>query len=237
MNQSTSNFNCEKCNDLGFIFIVENGYDKAIECSCHIEKRIKASLMTSGISFEEYELKSLDTFKADNEMATLMKDAAIKFLDSDAKGIGYFGRSGIGKTHICIAICQELTKRKHLAHKYFAYKSEMQKLKANYFDAEGYERLISRWVNCDVLYIDDLFKFSTDKNGKTRSQDLEIMFDIINTRYLNKSITIFSSEHTVKDIYNIDEALGSRIFAMVNPYGVKCEGDNRRLKEVKNETD
>jgi len=227
-----SHTECEECNGLGYILKDVNGYLTAVECHCHKAKRIKAALLTSGINAEEYELKNLDTFIADNPMAEKMKDNAERFLsDPNARGIGFFGKSGIGKTHICIAICQELTKEKGLIHKYFPYKSEMQKLKASFYDAEDYERLMSRWVNCDVLYIDDLLKFALGKDG-IRNQDLEITYDIINTRYLNRAMTIFSSEYSLAEITDIDEALGSRIFSMIHPYGVKCEGENRRFSEL-----
>ncbi len=89
-----------------------------------------------------------------------------------------------------------------------------------------------RWIDAEALLIDDLFKFSVSKDGSIQQQDLQIMFDIINNRYLNRRITIFSSEYTVAEIKDVDAALGSRIFSMIHPYGMKCEGANRRFAEV-----
>ena len=96
------------------------------------------------------------------------------------------------------------------------------------YQDEAYQELMYKWTNCPILYIDDFLKFATNKDG-IQTQDLQIMFDIINSRYINKKITIFSSELTVKEISNVDEALGSRIYAMIEPYGLKCDGKNRRL--------
>jgi len=229
-NSTTSKYKCEKCHDEGGTLQTINGYLTWVECSCNVQRKINALLKVSGINPEEYELKSLETFLPDNEMAKAMKKNALDFLNSSAVGIGYFGKSGIGKTHICIAICQEFTKRHLLTHKYFSYRTEIQKLKSCFYDREEYDKLMQKWIYCKVLYLDDLFKFSVDKNGGLKNQDLEIMFDIINTRYINRSITIFSSEYSLKDIMLIDEALGSRIYSMVKNFGMKCEGENRRLK-------
>lgn len=227
-------YKCQKCKDEGFTFAVVDGYEQAKECECQIPIRVERYLRSSGVDYEEYSAKTLNSFKTDNDMATQMKDYAIRFLaDPHAKGIGYFGKSGIGKTHICIAICQELTKKRLIPHLYFSYRSEIQRLKAEFYHEEAYAALMNRWINCRVLYIDDLFKFSTGRDGQIQSQDLQIMFDLINSRYLNKSMTIFSSEYSVNDIKRIDEALGSRIFSMIHPYGVKCEGDNRRFTDAK----
>lgn len=227
-------YKCQKCKDEGFTFSMVDGYEQAKECECQVLIRIERYLKSSGVDYEEYSAKTLNSFKTDNDMATQMKDYAIRFLaDPHAKGIGYFGKSGIGKTHICIAICQELTKKRLIPHLYFSYRSEIQRLKAEFYHEEAYAALMNRWISCRVLYIDDLFKFSTGRDGQIQSQDLQIMFDLINSRYLNKSMTIFSSEYSVNDIKRIDEALGSRIFSMVHPYGLKCEGENRRFTDAK----
>lgn len=231
MTVSKSRFNCEKCKDAGFtIHTNEDGYEYAVECECHIKKTTEQQLKNSGITYNEYASKSLDTFLPDTDMAKKMKQTAIDFIaDKNATGCGFFGKSGTGKTHICIAICQELTRQRRMLHRYFSYRSEIQKLKASCYNLETYDELMYKWTNCSILYIDDFLKFAANKEG-IQNQDLQIMFDIINARLINKKITIFSSEMTVGEIKGIDEALGSRIYAIVNPYGIKCDGENRRFK-------
>lgn len=90
-----------------------------------------------------------------------------------------------------------------------------------------------KWKTCQNLYIDDLFKFSGKvQEGKLVDidrEELKVVFDLINARYLNHLTTLFSSEYMVKDMTDIDEALGSRIYEMVNPYAVLVKGQNQRL--------
>ena len=94
------------------------------------------------------------------------------------------------------------------------------------------------WKTCQNLFIDDLFKLAGKvQNGHlvdVDREELRIIFDIINARYLNHLTTIFSSEYSVNDITVVDEALGSRIFEMVSPYGLLISGKNQRLA-VRNE--
>ena len=70
------------------------------------------------------------------------------------------------------------------------------------------------------------------KDGKLldiEREELRLMFDLINARYINHLTTIFSSEFPIKDITAIDAALGSRIYEMINPYGLYVTGRNQRI--------
>lgn len=221
---------CPVCKGEEYIWKTVDGYDCVEECACMVKKKIERYLKNSGVDYSEYLTKSLEHFRADTEESKAMKEIAEKFLvDEKATGVGYFGKSGTGKTHICIGICQEMTRTRAIPHRYFAYRREIQRLKTVYYDRAAFDQAMYDWTNCKVLYIDDFFKFATDKAGSVQMQDLQIMFDIVNSRYLNKSVTIFSSEYALNDIKKIDTALASRIYEMIGPYRMKCEGDNRRF--------
>ncbi|WP_196607112.1 ATP-binding protein [Pectinatus frisingensis] len=225
-------YKCSKCKDTGYITIIGNdgSFSKA-PCKCLEQMRIESRLKKSGISPADYALYNFNTFKSDTAEHTAMKQLAMKYLNSHitGQGIGFFGNSGTGKTHICIAICQALTRQYGEEHYYFSYRSEIQRIKAVMYDDGGkYSQAIQHWTMVNNLYIDDLFKFA-ERDGKMQQQDLQIVFDIINTRYINHKATIFSSEKTVNDIKDIDEALGSRIFSMINPFGMACKDGNMRL--------
>jgi DNA replication protein DnaC len=79
-----------------------------------------------------------------------------------------------------------------------------------------------------VLLIDDLFK------GNITKSDINIIFEIINHRYLNHLPLIISSEYTADKLLDFDEAIGSRIIEMCKDYLVQFEGreNNYRLRGV-----
>ena len=62
--------------------------------------------------------------------------------------------------------------------------------------------------------------------------DINIMFEIINHRYLNKLPIIVSTEYLVEQMLSYDEAIGSRIYEMSKDFIVEIKGkeNNYRLK-------
>ena len=94
-------------------------------------------------------------------------------------------------------------------------------------DSEYYKKSISKFQNCDILLIDDLFK------GKVNDSDVNIMFEIINYRYINNLPMIINSEFLIDRLLYFDEAIGSRIYEMCRDYLVQIKHDiknNYRLR-------
>lgn len=92
------------------------------------------------------------------------------------------------------------------------------KIKSLITEGEKYEHAVFKLKTVEVLYIDDLFKTGKDLNGKVQrptTADINLAFEIINYRYNNKNlVTIISSERNIREIMEIDEAIGGRIFEL-----------------------
>lgn len=86
-------------------------------------------------------------------------------------------------------------------------------------DHEYYTKTISKYKLCEGLLIDDLFK------GKVNESDINIVFEIINYRYLNFLPIIVSSGFPIDKLLYFDEAIGSRIYEMSKNYIVEIEND------------
>ena len=89
-------------------------------------------------------------------------------------------------------------------------------------DNEYYKKLISKFQTCEILLIDDLFK------GKVTESEINIMFEIINYRYLNHLPMIVNSEYVIERILYFDEAIGSRIYEMCKDYVVEIKKDRNK---------
>lgn len=98
-----------------------------------------------------------------------------------------------------------------------------------YTNRDEYEKLIDLAAKTPILYIDDLFKDAFDGKRIDR-QDCQIMFQIINDRYIRELKTIISSEYSLNLIFKANEAIGSRIYEMIKPYVIKIDGENRRIR-------
>lgn len=134
------------------------------------------------------------------------------------------GNPGTGKTHLATAICGQLIKD-GVDVRYMMWRGDSQKLKA-LAGTSDYEREIAPYKRVKCLYIDDLFK------GKSVSDaDINLCFDIVNERYNDVDLmTIISSELTMNQILDIDQAIGSRIYERRYAYLDFSGKKNRRLE-------
>jgi hypothetical protein len=80
---------------------------------------------------------------------------------------------------------------------YMPYRDIITKLKQNILDEEFYQRTISKYQSCELLLIDDLFK------GKITESDINIIFEILNYRYLNHLPIIISTEFLIDELLDL----------------------------------
>ena len=213
-NSAKGDGNCPICKGKGFVMKIENGYEYLGYCVCKIKEINNERIAKSGLSdiINKY---TFENFETKEEWQKRFKASAIRFSQNPSGWFYAGGQSGCGKTHICTAITKSLMD-KGFGSRYMIWPSEIIKLKANKNSDEEYQRLISTWQLCRVLYIDDFFKQPSGSNSTPTQSDIMTAFEILNYRYnnRNKLITIISSEHSIDDLIYYDEALGSRIFEM-----------------------
>lgn len=215
-----SEYKCPKCRDLRFI-IKDN---EAIPCSCKAIREAEEILIKSGIS-EEFRKKTFNNFDYSYDMS--IYDAFYKAKSyvnnfdysspSRNKSIMFVGQVGSGKTHLSMAIANSLME-KGVGVLYMPYRDNITSIKQNMRDEEYYRKATNKFKNAKVLLIDDLFK------GNITGSDVNIMFEIVNFRYLNNLPLIVSSEKSIDEIMEIDEAIGSRLYEMSNGYVVNING-------------
>ncbi len=207
-NQMTQTlYNCNICNDIEFVPNKEGQY---VPCSCREVKYYQRILECSGIEkafrsigFKDFESKSIILKNAKNKAIEYVK--IFKGIENCRENsIAFLGNPGSGKTHLSIAIANNLMSN-NIAVLYMPYREVITRLKQIITFDDEYAKEISKYKNARVLLIDDLFK------GKITDSDLNIMFDIINHRYLKQTPIIISSEYTQQRLLDFDEAIGSRI--------------------------
>lgn len=221
-------YSCLKCKDT--YWIVEGNSFK--RCECYELMETKRLFEKSGITEKDY---SFTNFKEWNEKTKAMKMAAMEYYknfmeikDKRNNSIAFLGQSGCGKTHLSIAIALNILRSKKIAVTYFSYRDSVTELKQNSMNEEIYKKLINRLKNAKVLIIDDMLK------GKTTEADTNIMFEIINHRYINHLPIILSSEHSISELIAFDEAIGSRIFEMCKDYLIEIDKDIKNNFRVTN---
>lgn len=220
-------YNCDKCKNRGDYMIKTETGEALAECECMRIRRAIRELKKSGL---ENQINGLgfDSYKVVDELTAKIKRLAIENLNTK-EWFFIGGQTGSGKTHISTAIAVELLRRS-VQVRYKRYMEMVQSLKSKKFtsDADYYDELLPL-VNCEVLYIDDLFK------GKVLDQDVAIIWEIIDDRYTNGKKTIISSEMDLSEIARLDESLAGRINQRAGKFVINIEKNkefNRRLNTI-----
>lgn len=140
-----------------------------------------------------------------------------------------------GKTHLCTALCGAFLK-KGIPVQYMQWVREARRMKSIVMERD-YESEFQKFVDCEMLYIDDLLKQSSKANGLNPNEaDGRLLFEILNQRLLEKKPTIISSEwRLMDDLMVYDDGIFSRVWEMADSgrfaIGVaRGEDRNYRLK-------
>lgn len=233
-------YECSICHNKGMIMRAVQVTDTywnttCTECKCMKTRKTIRRMLKSGLKdiIKDY---TFDKYEEAEEWQRKLKGAAILYAHKPSGWFFIGGQSGAGKTHLCTAICREfLLEGKEVL--YMLWRDEVVKLNNAVNDGEEYARLINPYKTCEVLYIDDLFKTGIAKDGtkqRPTGADINRAFEILNYRYNNPDLlTIISSECTVGDIIDIDEATGGRIFERAKAFSLKPDkSKNYRLRGV-----
>lgn len=171
----------------------------------------------SGLSVEDNK-KSFKNFEAWNEEVKDMKTVATNYFlryenikNERNNSILLVGQPGSGKTHLSMALANNLIKKGKKVI-YMPYVKTMTEIKQNVSNSDIYKSLMDKYKNAEILFIDDLLK------GKTTEYDVNVLFDIINHRYINNLPMIISTEKDINNFLDFDEAIGSRVYEMCKDY-------------------
>jgi DNA replication protein DnaC len=140
----------------------------------------------------------------------------------NGRGLYFCGGIGTGKTHLAVAVMNELIQRKRVPSLFVTVPELLDNLRGAYNDPG---RDLDEWMaavkNADFLVLDDL--------GSERPTEWvqERIFVIVNHRYRGALPTVFTSNIGPKDLAaQLGERTASRIIAMCD--WISLEGDDYR---------
>ena len=132
----------------------------------------------------------------------------------------FYGPPGTGKTHLAISVLKVWKSRGY----YITARKYTRELRATYSGGGNEQELIDKYVNYDLLIIDEIGKqFDTPAEKWA-------MFDLINERYNQMKPTIFISNLSIEDITNF---MGEEAIDRIRENhgrSVLFEGDSHRKK-------
>jgi DNA replication protein DnaC len=217
-------YDCPKCLNRGDIARSVDGHLVVGSCECLKIRDSIRRMAQSGLA-GSLETCTFDGYIAQEPWQHHAKERAMAFAeDTDGQWFYIGGQVGAGKTHLCTAIVGRKLEMGQSA-RYMMWRDDTVELKGHIND--DYSAMVAPLKACDVLYIDDLFKGFRQGSGPTPA-DLSIAFELLNHRYQSRKTTIISSEYTLDDILELDEAIASRIYERARDYILAIGRDSGR---------
>lgn len=216
---------CDKCKGTGYyLYTDERGYDFAKECECGILRLEKQARMLNFANipktFEGYELKNFRTDVYKEAKSKVNIDNVVKAIKywlnnleqmiERGKGLYIFSNTkGSGKTRIAVSLANELMHKHNLLVKFTTSMQIINEIKASWDgDTQTTEsKLLNQLVMADILIIDD---FGVEE---VKGWIAERFYHIINGRYIEKKVTIFTSNSTIEGL-EYDDRITNRIKEM-----------------------
>ena len=205
---------CEVCGGSGWIWIDSNTVKP---CKCRDEMLIQNKVKFANIpeAFKEIRLSSFRTgYYQDKESIDQIVESIKEYLSNlkemKAEGIGLYMWSktkGSGKTRLATSLANELIYEYDMSVKFITSLEIIAEIRATWdketeFKSES--QLMKYLTTVEVLVIDD-FGAETHKDWID-----DRFYQIINTRYVNKLITFFTSNDNLTNT-SYDERITSRI--------------------------
>ncbi len=223
-------YSCHICGDKGFI----DG--KMCECLKNLQKsiayeRLNVNLPLESCSFSSF---SLEYYPAENRqhmqrVADYCSNYARQFREN-SPSLLFRGRTGLGKTHLALAIANEV-----IAHGHGVIYSAVQNF-AVALEKERFERgddwensdTNSQLLSCDLLIIDDLgTEFSSSYVNAA-------LYNLVNTRLILRKPTIISTNLSLKELEDrYGERFASRMAGQYNQFAFVGKDIRIRKGELK----
>ncbi len=215
----TAKYSCPVCDDTGY---TPDGL-----CPC-FEKRAKRIAAEEFNSSSPMQLTDFDSFRLDlypeefdseagfapREMMSknlnFCRNYAESFSPEKSPGLLMTGRTGLGKTHLSLAIAGKVIEKGYSVI-YDTFPNIMDKAEREKFSSgRRSENLMEPLYNCDLLILDDVG--AEFKTSFTVSQ----LYNIINNRMLNHLPTIINTNSDIEELRDLyGERTTSRLMTFI----------------------
>jgi DNA replication protein DnaC len=182
---------CPLCGGTGWVLESIDGRKQAHPCSCRAETLRRERLEAAGIP-ERYRDCNFANFADNSSSLQSAKRRAREFVDLypgvDA-GLLLVGPAGRGKTHLACAILSELVETKAVQGLYVDFSELLMRIQTSFRpDADSSkESVLNPYAEAEVLVLDELGA------SKPHAWVLDVLYNLLNTRYNRKRITIATS--------------------------------------------
>ena len=197
--------------------IVTEERKQAEECQ-ERKNRIAKMLDSSGMmgimrkmTFDSFELQRR------GKIYNIAKQYANDFASDTNSGLIFFGKAGVGKTHLAVAIARYVIEQKQIATRVARTVELLADIRRTFSEHDGYRaeneaELIQRLAYVPLLILDDV--------GAEKISDWvkEVFYRVIDQRWLEQKPVIVTTNLNIEELAEkIGERITSRIAGMCTP--------------------
>ena len=204
---------CSKCSGTGWVLVVEDGTELVKRCECAEAERRRRLLAEARIP-ARYRHCTLAGFEIwDEANGTLERSRTLvqEFVDlypEVERGLLLMGPVGSGKPHLAVAALTSLILDKGVRGRFADFTSLVLEIQMTFGGSGSSRDILAPLISTELLVLDELGA------GKATQWVMDLLYYLVNTRYLEKRFTIFTTNFT--DIpKESEESLGDRVSARI----------------------
>src|SRR6266567_8462558 len=188
---------CTECQGTGWKPVEADGVRRVAPCACRETERAAQLLAQARIPrrYEHCALENFDIRKDKKGSANRSLEAAKLWAERFVGeypvdfGLLFVGPTGVGKTHLAVAVVRELILRKGIECLFYDFRDLLKKIQDSYnpISQSTEFRVIQPLLDVEVLLLDEMASANPSDWVK------ETLSHIINSRYNQKKVTLITT--------------------------------------------
>ena len=183
---------CPLCDDTGWKPIDDHGVRRVVRCDCWRDRIVHDRLGDANIP-KRYLHCTFDNFTAYNESLEQAVVKARHVADGfpASRGLLFEGQPGVGKTHLAVAVLKQVIEAAGVRGLFYDTRDLLRVIRSTYDPSIRTTELevLRPVMTADLLVLDDL---GAEKTSEWVEETMNL---IVNTRYNERRLTVFTSNY------------------------------------------